>query len=587
MVNLTIDGKEIRVQKGTTILEAAKKAGIRIPTLCYLKEVSETAACRICLVKVEGQERLSASCNTLCEDGMVISTTAPEVLKARKTNLELLLSRHNTSCTTCVRDGNCTLQELSREFNLLDNDFPVSFPKKKWDEALLLQRDASKCVQCLRCVNICGKIQSVNVWELRGTGAGAHVGIRDGLSFGEAGCTYCGQCITHCPTGALSERDDTEVFRSFADDAELTTVVQIAPAVRTGFAEATGLTKAQGTEQRMAAALKKLGADYVFSTDFTADLTIMEEGNELLRRIAEKGTAAEAAKRGEKVFYPMFTSCCPGWVRFLKINYPDMAGCLSSAKSPQQMFGAVTKTYFAEITGIPAEKIRCVSIMPCTAKKYEAAVREVNSTGERDVDLSLTTRELGRMLRGTDVAALPEVGFDSLLGEYTGAGSIFGATGGVMEAALRTAYFVVNGRDPKADAFKEVRAENADPALLKCWRDAEFKLGDVTLSVAVASGLKNARALVEAIRAGLVMYDFVEIMACPGGCAGGGGQPFTDGEEKAFARGKELYRLDASRAVRFSHKNREVLKLYETYLGSPLSEKAEELLHTDQETWEL
>ena len=587
MVKLTIDGKEIRVPEGTTILSAAEKAGIRIPTLCFLKEVSETAACRICLVRVEGQERLSASCNTMCEEGMVVSTDAPEVLSARRENLKLLLSRHNTSCTTCVRDGSCRLQELAREFNLTENPYPVSFAKKKWDVKLPLQRDASKCVQCLRCVNICEKIQSANVWELRGTGQAAHIGIRDGLSFAEAGCTYCGQCITHCPTGALLARDDTEAFRSFAADPEITTVVQIAPAVRTGFAEAAGLSKEKGTEKRMAAALRKLGADYVFSTDFTADLTIMEEGTELLKRISEKGTAAEAEKRGEKIFYPMFTSCCPGWVRFLKYTYPDMVSCLSTSKSPQQMFGAVTKTYFAEKTGLSPEKIRCVSIMPCTAKKYEAAVPEASDVTENDVDLSLTTRELGRMMRGMDAAALPEEDFDFPLGTYTGAGSIFGATGGVMEAALRTAAYVVNGKEPEADAFSEIRAEAADPALIKCWRDAEFRLGEKVLRVAVASGLKNARALVDAIRKGQVMYDFVEIMACPGGCAGGGGQPFTDGEEKAFGRGKELYRLDASLPVRFSHKNEAVQALYKEFLGEPLSEKTEELLHTDQRNWKL
>ena len=585
MVRLTIDGKEVRVQKGTTILEAAKKAGIRIPTLCYLKEVSETAACRVCLVKIEGEERLSASCNTLCEEGMVVSTDHPEVLSARKENLKLLLSRHNTSCTTCVRDGSCRLQELSKEMNLTENPYPVRFAKKNWDASLPLQKDASKCIQCLRCINICEKIQSANVWELRGTGAAARVGIRDGLSFAEAGCTYCGQCITHCPTGALSARDDTEKFRAFAADKELTTVVQIAPAVRTGFAEAAGLSGEKGTEKRMAAALKKLGADYVFSTDFTADLTIMEEGTELLHRIKEKGTAAEAEERGEKVFLPMFTSCCPGWVRFLKYHYPDMVSCLSSAKSPQQMFGAVTKTYFAEKMGLDPEKIRCVSIMPCSAKKYEAAVPEASSVTTHDVDLSLTTRELGRMLGGMNVTDLPEEEFDSPLGTYTGAGSIFGATGGVMEAALRTAYYVVNGKNPEADAFSEIRAEEADPALVKCWRDAEFVLGDKTLRVAVASGLRNARALVDAILKGQVMYDFVEIMACPGGCAGGGGQPFADGEEKAFARGRELYRLDASLPVRFSHENEAVNTLYQEYLGSPLSERAEELLHTKQQDW--
>lgn len=587
MINLTIDGKECRVKNGTTVLEAAKEAGIRIPTLCFLKDVSETAACRMCLVKIKGQERLSASCNTLCEDGMVVETASEEVQKARRANLKLILSRHNTSCTTCVRDGNCSLQELSKELNILDNEFPVTYRKKKWQEELPLLRDASRCIQCLRCINICEKVQSMRVWELRGTGAGAFVGIRGGLTLEEAGCTYCGQCVTHCPTGALSARDDTGLFRKFAADKELTTIVQIAPAVRTAFAEATGQKDSFGTEKRMVAALKSLGADLVFSTDFTADLTIMEEGTELIRRIGEKGTAEEAARRGEKVFLPMFTSCCPGWVRFLKIRYPELTDSLSTSKSPQQMFGAVAKTYFAEKAGLDPENIRCVSVMPCMAKKYEAAVEEVNSTSGRDVDLVLTTRELGRLARGIDLTKLPEAEFDSPLGTFTGAGSIFGATGGVMEAALRTAYTVVTGKEPVPDAFSEVRAEAADPALVKCWRDAEFDLSGTTIRVAVASGLKNAEALVEAILGGQVMYDFVEIMACPGGCAGGGGQPIRDGEERAFDRGRLLYEKDKRMPLRFSHENPEVKELYASFLGEPLSEKAEELLHTTQKNWKL
>lgn len=584
MVKLIIDGKEVNVKQGTTILAAAQKAGINIPTLCYLKDVNEIGACRICLCEIEGVDRLQASCNTVCEEGMTVHTRSPRVLAARKANLKLILSRHNTSCTTCLRDGSCTLQELSKEFNLSENEYIDAPLPCKWEKDLPLIRDASKCIQCLRCVNICEKVQKMKVWELSGTGQRAKIGVRDGIRFRDINCSLCGQCITHCPVGALTERDDTgKVLRALADP-ETVTVFQIAPAVRAAFADACGISLSEGTEKRMVSACRALGADYVFDTDFAADLTIMEEGSELLEKIKENGTVCGTE---QKKGFPMFTSCCPGWVRFMKTEFPDMVSCLSTSKSPQQMFGAAAKSYFAEKAGISPERICCISVMPCTAKKYECDVPEVNDASEKDVDISITTRELGRMLRGIDVASLPESEFDSPLGTGTGAAVIFGATGGVMEAALRSAYYLVSGENAPADAFCEVRAEGADAVGQKCWREAEFDIKGTKLSVAVASGLGNARALMESIQNGEVNYDFVEIMACPGGCAGGGGQPIRDGAELADQRGKQLYQLDKGNKLRFSHENPDVLELYGKYLEKPLSEKAEKLLHTNQKEWRL
>ena len=577
MVKLTIDGKEIRVSEGTTVLDAAKKAGIKIPTLCYLKDISEIGACRLCLVEIEGHDRLLASCNTVCEEGMAVKTATSRVLNARKANLQLILSNHRTACTTCVRDGNCTLQELSKEFNLTENAYEGNPAKFRWDKSLPLIRDAGKCVKCLRCINVCEKVQGMKVWELNGTGAGAKITLRDGISFKDINCTLCGQCITHCPVGALTERDDTEKAIAAINDPETVTVFQIAPAVRAAFADAAGIPLSLATEKRMAAAVKALGADYVFDTNFTADLTIMEEGTELLSRLPEIKESG----------YPMFTSCCPGWVRFMKLTYPDMVTRLSTAKSPQQMFGAAAKSWFAQKAGVSPEKICCISVMPCTAKKYECDVKEVNSASSKDVDIVLTTRELGRLLRRIDVASLPEADFDSPLGTGTGAAVIFGATGGVMEAALRSAYFLASGKEAPADAFSEVRASGADKAGEKCWREAEFDVNGTVLTVAVASGLANARALVESVRNKEVSYDFVEVMACPGGCAGGGGQPIKDGFELSIERGKRLYKLDSGNPLRRSHENPSVKALYEEYLGNPLSEKSEELLHTNQSEWTL
>lgn len=568
MVNLTIDGKAVSVPAGTTILEAARQVGVHIPTLCYLKDLNEIAACRVCVVEVEGNEKLNAACNTAVEEGMVVHTASPRVLRARRINVQLILSQHNVSCATCVREGNCALQRVCRELNLLDDPFDNKALPFRWDKGFPLIRDAGKCVQCLRCVNVCEKVQGLGVWAFNGTGRLSQVEVRGGLDIKDVNCALCGQCITHCPVGALSARDDTKKALKAIADPDKLTIVQVAPAVRAAWGDAVGLPPELATEKRMVSAIRSLGVDYVFDTDFSADLTIMEEGSELVERIKE-------GKQG-----PMFTSCCPGWVRFLKLEYPDMVGELSTAKSPQQMFGAVVKSYYAQLLGVEPDKLFCISIMPCSAKKYECDVPEVNDAAEKDVDLVLTTRELGRLLQGVDVSSLPEEDFDQPLGTATGAGVIFGATGGVMEAALRSAHFLLTGKNPDADAFTEVRG-------LQGWKDASYQIGSIKLKVAVTSGLGNARKLLEALRAGEVHYDFVEVMACPGGCAGGGGQPICDGQELAEERGERLYALDKGNPMRFSHENPAVLALYKDFMEAPLSHKAHKFLHTDQSQWTL
>ena len=579
MVNLTINKQHVCVPEGTTILEAARQIGIKIPTLCFLKEINEIGACRVCMVEIAGISRLVTACNTPVTEGMEVITNSARVREARKTNVELILSQHHTDCPTCVRSGNCSLQKIANDLNLVANEYPVRYAETKWTSTFPLVRDAGKCIKCMRCVQICDKVQSLNVWDVSNTGSRTTVDVSMGREIKMSDCSLCGQCITHCPTGALQERDD--VSRIFDINGDLSnpdkiTVVQIAPAVRAAWGEEFGLSRDFATDKRMVAALRRMGFDYIFDTTFSADLTIMEEGSELLERLSHK----------EDYKWPMFTSCCPGWVRFLKSQYPEMTDQLSTAKSPQQMFGAVTKSYFAARLGVDPGSVTCISIMPCVAKKQEADLPTMYDNGInggiKDVDYVLTTREICRLIKSEqiDVASLPEEEFDSPLGEGSGAGVIFGATGGVMEAALRTSYSIVTGKNPKPDAFSNVRGMDG-------WKEAEFKLGDTVLKTAVASGLGNTRKLINALQKGDVSYDFVEIMACPGGCAGGGGQPIHDGKELAEQRSSKLYAMDQKNAVRFSHENEEVKELYHNYFGKPGSHLAHKLLHTDHNCWDM
>jgi len=567
MVNIIIDGKNLQVAPGTTILNAAKEAGIRIPTLCYLKEINEIAACRVCVVEVKGVEKLVAACNTPVSEGMEILTNSPKVRKTRKTNVELILAQHNSSCTTCSRNGNCDLQSLCAELGINNLPYKVHYEEFNWDENFPLIRDASKCIKCMRCVQVCDKVQNLHVWDVANTGSHTTVKVKGGADIKDSPCSLCGQCIVHCPVGALSNRNDIDRVQDAIADEEKITVFQIAPAVRGAWGAEFGMEAKDASVEKLVSGIRALGVDYVFDTSWGADLTIMEEGSELLERISD----------GKDHKYPMFTSCCPGWVRFIKSQYPEMVENLSSAKSPHQMQGAVIKSYFAGKLGVDPSKLFVVSIMPCVSKKSEINLPGMeDEAGNKNVDAVLTTRELSAMFKADriDMTNIKDGKFDSPLAEFSGAGVIFGVTGGVMEAALRTAYFVVMGKNPPADAFKDVRGD-------KGWREASFDLNGKKLNIAVVSGLGNTRKLIESLKKGAVKYDFVEVMACPNGCVNGGGQPIKFEQENAASVGSYLYDLDMRADLRYSHENADVQAIYKEFLEKPLSHKSHELLHVD------
>lgn len=572
MVNLTIDGKLISVEENTTIMEAAAQNDIQIPKLCYLKGINEIAACRVCAVELEGKDRLITSCNNVVEEGMVIYTNSPKVRKHRKTIVKLILSQHDCKCATCIRNGNCSLQTLARDLNIVDIPYQEELERQPWNKKFPLLRESTKCIKCMRCVQVCDKVQGLNIWDVEGTGSRTTIQVSGRKKIENVSCSLCGQCITHCPVGALKGRNDTEEVWDAIANKDKVVVAQVAPAVRAAWGEELGLAPEEATIGKIMDALKKLGVDYVFDTTYSADLTIMEEGTEFVHRF----TSGELKER------PMFTSCCPGWVRFIKTQYPHLVKYLSTAKSPQQMFGAVMKSYFAEKINVAPENIHTLSIMPCIAKKGEKEMSLYYGEYEgHDIDTVLTTRELACMIREAHInpATLQDVECDLPMREGTGAGVIFGATGGVMEAALRSAYYLIKGVNPPVDAFKAVRAQgfNENNGV----QEAEFAIDDIVVRTAVVSGLGNTRALIDKIERGEVHYDFVEVMACPGGCVGGGGQPIHDGEERAFERGKNLYDLDEKSQIRFSHENPDIQKLYEEFMEKPESHKAHMLLHTE------
>lgn len=570
MVNLKIDGKKVCVPDGTTIMEAAAGVGIQIPKLCFLKDINEIGACRVCVVEIEGKDKLITACNNTVEENMVVYTNSAKVRKNRKTTVKLILSQHDGNCSSCARNQNCELQKLAKELNIQIIPYNKELDVHPWDTSFPLIRDSKRCIKCMRCINICDKVQSMNVWDTEGTGSKSSVYVASNKCIADTDCALCGQCITHCPVGALRERDDTTEVWHAIEDPDVVTIVQVAPAVRSAWAEHLGLDEKHSSMEHMVDALRKIGFDYVFDTTFAADLTIMEEGTEFVRRFSE----------GDTKDMPMFTSCCPGWLRMVKAKYPELLPRLSTAQSPQQMFGSVMKSYFAKKINIDPEKIFTVSIMPCLAKKDESTMEfEYENYKGHEIDAVLTTREVVRLIAnaGIDPKSLRRGKCDDPMFDISGAGVIFGSSGGVMEAALRSAHYLITGKNPACEEFAAVRSGRE----IKDYKEAVYRIGDFTISTAVVNGLGNAEKLIEKLIRKEVHYDFVEVMACPGGCVGGGGQPIHDGEEYAERRKVKLYDLDVNAPIRFSHENPSVDKLYEEFLDAPNSHIAHELLHTE------
>ena len=576
-IKLTIDNKQIEVEKGTTILDAARRMGIDIPTLCHMRLddlniENKPGGCRICIVEVQGRRNLSPACITKCDEGAVIQTHTPRVMNARRTVMEFILSDHPKDCLICPKSGNCDLQDMANRLGIREipgQDIAEMSTYRK-DTSPSIIRDLDKCIMCRRCEMMCNEVQTVGALSAVNRGFMAVVAPAFEQNLEHSPCTYCGQCVAVCPTGALTEVDHTrDVLRAIVDPAK-TVVVQTAPAVRAALGEEFGMKPGTLVTGKMVAALKQLGFDYVFDTDFAADLTIMEEGTELLTRLGKFLNGDTNAN------IPILTSCCPGWVNFFEHYYPDLKDVPSSAKSPQQMFGAIAKTYFADKINIRRNDMVVVSVMPCLAKKYESQRPEFSVDGNPDVDFSISTRELAHFIRqaNIDFDNLPDMDFDRPLGESTGAGVIFGNTGGVIEAAVRTAYEIYTGKKLNRFDFEELRG-------MEGVRQATIDFDGLALNIGIAHGLGNARKLLDEVRAGRSKFHAIEVMACPGGCIGGGGQPLHHGDSSVLkARARALYEEDRNKPVRVSHENPYILQLYEEFLGKPNSEKAHELIHT-------
>ena len=576
LINIKINGKELQVEEGTTVLQAAKKVGIEIPTLCYMNLHDlgiehNPGGCRICVVEIGGRKNLAPACVTKVAQGMDIKTHTMRVLNARKTVLELLLSDHPFECLTCAKNGTCDLQRLAQELGVREIHFEGEQSTYKEDFSPSIIRDMDKCIMCRRCETMCNKVQTCGVLSGINRGFESVVAPAFEQDLIKSPCTFCGQCVAVCPTGALTEVDHTnKVIRALADPTK-TVIVQTAPAVRVALGEEFGIPAGTSVTGKMVAALRRIGFDKVFDTDFAADLTIMEEGTELLGRLTK-------FLNGDKnVKLPLLTSCCPGWVNFFEYQFPEMKDIPSSAKSPQQMFGAIAKTYMAEKLGVKREDLVVVSVMPCLAKKYEAQREEFAVNGNPDVDYSISTRELALLIKQSlgDIKDLPNEDFDKLMGQSTGAAVIFGNTGGVIEAACRTAYEIYTGKKLENVEFTQLRG-------LEGVRSAAIDFNGLNINIGIAHGLGNARKLLECIKRGECEFHAIEIMACPGGCIGGGGQPLHHGNSEILkARAAALYKEDEEKPIRKSHENPEIIELYKEFLGQPMSEKAHHLLHTE------